>query len=190
MSRALTAVGGFVAYPQNAINASRRAMLNAARAIRTNLIRGHLDAFANGGHYARGGTKWQDLQATTIAIKARAGYPTPWAPLVRTGYMSTATSVQVKIRPSKLGWYWEVWVQNNSPYSIYHQTGFRHVWSGKMVPSRPPVEITETDTAMAISIIKASMTGLKDRGDSARKTGGPLSFMRKLFGKFRNLFGK
>lgn len=96
-------------------------------------------AFSVGGHQMHGGKPWRVLRPKTIAKKGHATI------LVDKGGMRRRQSVKHTRMIRGRMMVVEVHATNNSPFSAFHQFGFRHVRSGGFVKKRPPVQITEQD---------------------------------------------
>lgn len=86
-----------------------------------------------------GGKPWRVLRPKTIAKKGHATI------LVDKGGMRRRQSVRHTRMIRGRMMVVEVHATNNSPFSVFHQFGFRHVKSGGFVKKRPPVQITEKD---------------------------------------------
>lgn len=113
----------------------RQAAIEVVRRLKQKLT----NAFSVGGHQLHGGKSWRMLRPKTIAKKGHATI------LVDKGGMRRKQSVRHTRLIRGRTMFVEVTATNNSPFSAFHQFGFRHVKSGGFVKKRPPVQITEQD---------------------------------------------
>lgn len=97
------------------------------------------NAFNVGGHQFHGGKPWRALLPRTIMKKGSSTI------LVDSGGMRRRQSVRHKRAIRGRMMFVEITATNNSPFSAFHQFGFRHAASGKFIKKRPPIQITEQD---------------------------------------------
>lgn len=172
--RAMEVVEGYVPSAV-ALASGTRALLQqvAAHAGRT-LQRRQMAAFGVGGHQGHGGEKWAPLSPNTIAMKARAGFPFPAMPLVRTGNMAQGQRVRVELFLSAHGSIgFRIVAYNEAPYSRHHQRdgGSFNVWTGRNNPQRKVVDITMADLQYVRKVIAEKIYGHKaaNAGLTAKK---------------------
>lgn len=109
------------------------AQLAAALQVSGELQRSRLvEAFADGGHQKRGGTKWAPLAASTRRRKQRRGKTKI---LVNTGRLRNSLRVRVRRNGSGVVLVFSA----DAPYAGFHQFGTSRM------PARPVVEITASD---------------------------------------------
>lgn len=168
MFGAETIVEGFVPSVAGAVQMTRSILTSATTALQKNLLRHQSAAFGQGGHQLHGGHAWAPLERSTVAIKTRLGVTRPAAPLYRTGAMSGNQKVRVRLRSLRGGVQFELKAWNRTPYAKYHQSGFRHVWSGKLIVPRMPVEFSEQDLLFVTESIRSFMVG----GSAAKRKKG------------------
>lgn len=185
-------VAGQIASIPGMAQVTRNALLGMSAIIRKELTARAKGAFDVGGHHMHGGMPWKPLKLSTLAIKSKLGYPLQ--PLVRTGTMSDLINVRVGLIPlGNGGIQWEIQVANEAPYAKYHQSGFRHVWGGR-VPARPPIKVTHDDLEMIGETIRTYMIGGKiERVDKTTKKKGIIaSGVNRFLGLFtrNSIFGR
>lgn len=154
-----TTVEGFVPSVPGAVAMTRSILQARERELAARLKKTQDQAFGVGGHQLHGGHAWNPLTALTIEIKTKLGVSRPAAPLYRTGFMSKHQRVRVRLVQLPGGLRFQLFAQNTAWYSRFHDSGFRHVWSGKMVSPRHPVEWTPQDLEWAVASLRSFMVG-------------------------------
>lgn len=163
MAKAWVKVEGKVRDVANLANFTRSSLINASRAIKSEMLARQSIAFALGGHAHHGGKQWRPLSPATVAIKSKSNVPFPAAPLIRTGDMSQSqrVSVDLGILPDgSVKYIIKVW--NTKSYSGHHQSGYPNwgwngVFKGRWVPAREPVQITGDDLQWVASLLRQYM---------------------------------
>jgi hypothetical protein len=157
-----TSIEGFAPSVGSMVQYTRSQLAGLARALERRVKFDQSAAFQVGGHQLHGGNSWAPLSPTTVAIKTALGSPRPSAPLYRTGYMSGRTKVKVYLQLYPKGIAFSVFVWNDAFYAKFHQDGYQHVWSGRMVPARPVVELTPADLEyIGLNIQSYMLDGVK-----------------------------
>jgi len=161
---AMESIEGFVPSIGSAVKITRSALAGLELRLAQRLRNEQAAAFSVGGHQLHGGGPWAPLAPSTIKIKSRLGATRPSSPLFRTGIMSQNQKVKVDIVPTSTGLSFRVLAWNSKQYSRFHQSGYRHVWSGKMVPKRPVVSLTKQDFDYVAGTIRDYMIGIDSSG--------------------------
>lgn len=138
-------IEGFAPSVGSMVQFTRSQLAGLARALERRVKFDQSAAFQVGGHQLHGGSPWNPLEPTTVAIKSALGVSRPSAPLYRTGAMSKRTKVKVFLQLYPKGIAFSVYAFNDSHYANLHQQGFQHVWSGRFIPARPVVDLTPMD---------------------------------------------
>lgn len=152
-------VEGFVPSINSGVVMTRAILQSMTTQIGQRLTAAQNAAFGVGGHQLHGGHAWDRLTQNTVDIKRRLGASRPAAPLYRTGNMSKKQRVRVRLVAIPGGIRFQIFGQNTAWYSRFHDSGFRHVWSGKMVSPRHPIEWTMQDLEFASDSIRNFMLG-------------------------------
>lgn len=152
-------VEGFVPSIAGAVRMTRSILQSATVAFARGLQLQQSAAFGVGGHQLHGGHAWAKLSPVTIAIKTALGVERPAAPLFRTGAMAKSQRVRVRLTAMGNGIHFQIHGKNTTWYSRFHQSGYRHVWSGKMVVPRMPIEFTMQDIDWVAESIRNYMLG-------------------------------
>ncbi len=161
---AMESIEGFVPSIGSAVKITRSALAGLELRLAQRLRNEQAAAFPVGGHQLHGGGPWAPLAASTVKIKRKLGATRPTSPLFRTGIMSQNQKVKVDIVPNSKGLSFRVLAWNTKHYSRFHQSGYRHVWSGRMVPKRPVVSLTPQDFEYVVGTIRDFMVGINSAG--------------------------
>lgn len=169
MAQAKLWVQGRVASPAEARRGVVKALVAMQRNIQAGVAKDQFDAFTFGGHHRHGGGRWQHLAESTLAIKARLGFPP--RPMIRTFAMAASTKVRVNLRMVGQFVQYDIRVVNQVPYASYHMMRSYNHWSGRLNPARHPIELTLKDLQSIQNYIHRYIRGSVAGPRSKRKKG-------------------